>query len=200
MKSAFAKFGLALIAIAAFVAMIGIAKSEMASLPDTSPIGAFGKISNRIGPADIYPPVPGALNTAITQANISQNICNPNWSTKSERPSTSYTSPLKAKDMILYHLSGKTSDYELDHLVSLEIGGDPRSTNNLWMEKYNASIPDGGARTKDQVENALHSAICAGTLTLAQAQQIVETDWYAYYLKNLKGKFGSISSDDQDDI
>jgi hypothetical protein len=38
-----------------------------------------------------------------------------------------------------------------------------------------------GARTKDSVENALNKEVCAGTLTLQEAQEIIRTDWFNYY-------------------
>ena len=38
-----------------------------------------------------------------------------------------------------------------------------------------------GAKAKDAVENALHKEVCAGTLTLKEAQDIISTDWFKYY-------------------
>ena len=38
-----------------------------------------------------------------------------------------------------------------------------------------------GAKAKDAVENAFHKEVCAGTLTLQEAQQIIATDWFLYY-------------------
>jgi hypothetical protein len=38
-----------------------------------------------------------------------------------------------------------------------------------------------GAKTKDQVENALHKAVCDAALTLQEAQHIIVTDWLKYY-------------------
>lgn len=158
----------------------------------------------RAGPADIYPPVPGATNPNITQANITDTICNPNWSTKSIRPPASYTTALKKKQLVEFgYADTKLADYEEDHLVSLELGGDPKDPNNLWPEKYTASVADGGARSKDQVENELHREVCAGTITLAQAQTIITTDWYAFYLQMKKQvKYGSVEpqSDPDDEV
>ena len=31
------------------------------------------------------------------------------------------------------------------------------------------------------MENALHAAVCAGTLTLREAQAIIAGDWFKYY-------------------
>jgi len=38
-----------------------------------------------------------------------------------------------------------------------------------------------GAKAKDAVENALHKEVCAGTLTLQEAQHIIAIDWFQYY-------------------
>ncbi len=43
-----------------------------------------GATVNRVGPSYLYPPhatAPGLVNPDITQANIDQTICNPQWST-----------------------------------------------------------------------------------------------------------------------
>lgn len=90
--------------------------------------------------------------------------------------------------MARYGLPGSLGDYELDHLISLELGGNPKDPTNLWMEPYNASIPDGGAKVKDTVENTLHKEVCAGTITLIRAQTIIATDWYACHLSLQNGK------------
>lgn len=169
--------------------VVGLVASFHASKIKATPIvlqPVQTQITQRVSSAnDIYPTVKGATNPDITQANISQNICNKNWSTKSIRPPVSYTDKVKRDLMISQHLTGVKGDYELDHLISLEIGGSPTSLDNLWMEPYVTSIPDGGAKVKDSVENRLHKEVCSGSLLLSDAQHIVVTDWYAYY-KSMK--------------
>ncbi len=84
------------------------------------------------------------------------------------------------------------SHYEEDHLISLELGGNPRDPKNLWPEMWGTlaqpltargPFPPElvGAKAKDAVENALHREVCAGTLTLQAAQAIIATDWFKYY-------------------
>lgn len=60
--------------------------------------------------------------------------------------------------------------YELDHLVSLELGGD-NTVANLWPEPWS------DARRKDQVENALHRRVCSGAMTIEAAQARIARDW-----------------------
>ena len=124
---------------------------------------------------------PGAINPQVTQADIGSTICVAGW-TSTIRPPSSYTTALKEQQLAsgyAYHGDTKTSDYEEDHLISLEIGGSPTSPLNLWPEPYNT--PD-GARVKDQIENKLNALVCDRTITLATAQHAIATNWYAAYL------------------
>jgi hypothetical protein len=52
-----------------------------------------------------------------------------------------------------------------DHLISLELGGNPTDPRNLWPEPYPR------AADVDKIENELNSEVCSGQLTLAEAQQ-----------------------------
>jgi hypothetical protein len=106
---------------------------------------------------------PGVANPAVTQANIHRTVCVAGW-TSTIRPPASYTSALKLRQMRQYHETGPPSAYEEDHLISLELGGHPTDPRNLWPE------PVVRARAVDTVENRLHAALCAGTMTLAEAQ------------------------------
>jgi hypothetical protein len=61
--------------------------------------------STRLGPTELYPDsvrTPGYANPDITQDNIAENLCSPTWSTRTIRPPTSYTNPLKLKQMAAY--------------------------------------------------------------------------------------------------
>lgn len=186
------------------IASIAIAGAITAGV--VSHTGAPTRVSSA---SDIYPSAqltPGTINPDITQANIAQNICNPAWSTKSERPASNYTTGLKIKQIVQYgYKDTATASYEEDHLISLELGGNPTDPNNLWPEPYTASIADGGARIKDKVENYLHAQVCAGTITLEQAQHEVSTDWYAVWQSMQKSKSsdqtfgGTLNMVDRDD-
>jgi hypothetical protein len=107
---------------------------------------------------------PGVLNPDVTQANIRSTICQHGW-TSTIRPPSSYTDALKRRQMRAYRETGSISDYQEDHLISLELGGDPTDPRNLWPEPYPR------ASQMDQQENELNAQVCSGALTLAQAQQ-----------------------------
>jgi hypothetical protein len=121
---------------------------------------------------------PGAINPVVTQATIGRTICVSGW-TASIRPESSYTTGLKEQqlaDGYAYHGDTDTSDYEEDHLISLELGGSPTSPKNLWPEPYAAST---GARVKDRIENKLHDLVCARDISLTAAQRAIATNWWA---------------------
>ena len=107
---------------------------------------------------------PGVLNPDVTQANIRTTICRHGW-TDTIRPPTEYTNDLKRKQMRQYRESGSLSDYQEDHLISLELGGSPTDPRNLWPEPYPR------ASDVDKIENELNDEVCSGQLTLAEAQQ-----------------------------
>jgi hypothetical protein len=111
---------------------------------------------------------PGVVNPNVTQANIRSTICKTGW-TSTIRPPVSYTDALKIKQMKQYGETGSPSDYQEDHLISLEMGGNPTDPRNLWPEPYPR------ASQMDQIENQLNSEICDGQLTLAQAQEKEDT-------------------------
>jgi hypothetical protein len=146
--------------------------------------------AERAGPPDIYPEAaltPGAINPDVTQTNIDETICNPRWSTRKIRPPEEYTYRLKREQLGEYHDADTDSrDYEEDHLIPLELGGSPTDPKNLWPEAYATSIPDGGAKYKDKVENYLHDQVCADAMPLVQAQQRIATDWYRVYVVSVR--------------
>ncbi len=67
--------------------------------------------------------------------------------------------------------------HEVDHLVSLELGGS-NAIANLWPEPYAGRW---GARTKDVLENRLHDLVCSGAIRLRYAQRIEARNWVAAY-------------------
>jgi hypothetical protein len=107
---------------------------------------------------------PGVVNPEVRQETIGETICKHGW-TRTIRPPTSYTAALKLRQMREYGVGGEPSDYQEDHLVSLELGGHPTDPRNLWPE------PRPHAEEVDRVENELNAKVCSGELTLAQAQR-----------------------------
>jgi hypothetical protein len=101
----------------------------------------------------------GAINSDVTQENISQMICVVGW-TSTIRPATSYTDAIKLK---LFRAQGLAdadkTKYELDHYIPLELEGHPKSPDNLWLQPWDGAM---GARTKDRLERRLKKMVCVG--------------------------------------
>ena len=121
---------------------------------------------------------PGATNPDVTQATIKDTICVANW-TKTIRPATSYTNKLKRDQIREYGYRDKDpANYEEDHLISLQLGGHPTDPRNLWPEPYHRRC---GARIKDVLESRLKRNVCAGKMTLDEAQKRIASNWVNAY-------------------
>lgn len=139
----------------ALVALAAVLLTAAAFMPD-------GSTSKGPYHADLTR-TPGVLNPDVTQANIASTICKHGW-TRTIRPPTSYTNELKQRQMREYGVAGSLSDYQEDHLISLELGGHPTDPRNLWPEPYPR------ASEVDSIENDLNAQVCSGDLSLESAQ------------------------------
>ncbi|WP_329550506.1 hypothetical protein [Streptomyces sp. NBC_00696] len=122
---------------------------------------------------------PGAVSPAVTQANLKSTICRKGGYTSGIRPSTSVTGREKRLNAASYGFTGRMGDAEYDHLISLQLGGDPNDYRNLWVEPADPGHKKGSGvnNAKDPVETKLHTAVCKGQVTLAAAQKAIVTDW-----------------------
>ena len=123
---------------------------------------------------------PGATNPKVTQADLGSTICRTGY-TASIRPPAAITGREKTASEAAYGFHGKASTTEYDHLISLELGGDPNSALNLWPEPNKNGAP-GTTNPKDHVENVLKTLICNAVhgkayLPLAKAQYLISTNW-----------------------
>lgn len=109
---------------------------------------------------------PGATDPRVTPATIHQTICVAGY-TATVRP----TSVPKRRLLKTYRLNAPRAGFELDHLISLQLGGHPSDERNLWPQAY----PD--ARVKDVVETWAKREVCAGRMTLEHAQTTIRADW-----------------------
>ncbi|MHA6757036.1 hypothetical protein [Streptacidiphilus sp. PAMC 29251] len=122
---------------------------------------------------------PGALSPAVTQATLATTICRSGGYTGTIRPPVGVTNKEKAANAKSYGYTGSLHDAEYDHLISLQLGGDPNDPRNLWVEPPSPGhkVGAGPNNPKDAVETRLHTAICKKQVTLAAAQQALATDW-----------------------
>jgi hypothetical protein len=97
------------------------------------------------------------------------------------RPATSYTNGVKKQLMRVVAIDeARIGDYELDHIVPLELGGHPRRRSNLMLQPWEG---EHGAKAKDALERRLHSLVCRGKLDLTDAQLCIAQDWEACALR-----------------
>lgn len=113
---------------------------------------------------------PGAIITSATKAQI----CQSGYASSVRNVPTSEKNQVYAEYGITHHSTGQ---YEVDHLVSLELGGS-NDIANLWPE---AASPTPGFHEKDKVENYLHDQVCSGAISLHQAQVEIATNWLTVY-------------------
>ncbi len=113
---------------------------------------------------------PGAVFASATK----DQICQPGYSKDVRNVPESEKNEVYAEYGIKSHTTG---EYEVDHLISLELGGS-NDIANLWPE---AAEPRPGYHEKDKVENYLHAQVCSGAMPLQEAQQQIATDWLAVY-------------------
>jgi hypothetical protein len=119
---------------------------------------------------------PGATLTGAT----ARDVCTPGWAGRHRNVSSATKRDVYAAYGIAHHGRG---EYEMDHLVSLELGGSNVEAN-LFPE---AAEPRPGFHEKDGLENRLHDLVCAGTVTLAAAQTMISTDWLSAYRRYVPG-------------
>jgi hypothetical protein len=111
---------------------------------------------------------------AIFPNAMVQQICTYGYTRTVRNVPFSEKDQVYAEYDIYQHYAGQ---YEVDHLVPLELGGS-NDIANLWPE---AASPTPGFHQKDTVENYMHDQVCSGALSLKQAQIEIATNWLAVY-------------------
>jgi hypothetical protein len=157
------------------VDVVTLAPTGPGSPSETTPDRPFGARTKDSGctPHDGLPDsacTPGAVFPDVT----ADQICKPGYSSSVRNVPSEVSRSVYAEYGIVEHSAG---EYEVDHLVPLEIGGS-NDIANLWPE---AAAPRPGFHEKDQVENYLHDQVCSGRMSLADAQRTAATDWLAGY-------------------
>jgi hypothetical protein len=117
---------------------------------------------------------PGAYYSGLTKAVI----CSPGFHTSTVR-----NVPQSEKFAVEQEYGMQPRSYgrsiEIDHIVSLELGGS-NDIANLFPE------PGSGAanyHVKDRLENRVHDLVCAGAMSLRVAQHRIARDWEALYTR-----------------
>jgi len=106
-----------------------------------------------------------------------QDVCTPSYSRHIRDVPQAVKNQAYQEYGITSHQPG---EFEVDHLISLEIGGS-NSIKNLWPQSYQTS--PWNAHVKDKLENRLHKLVCSGQLDLATAQHAIASNWITAYQK-----------------
>ena len=122
------------------------------------------------GPLQDRACTPGAIFPNVTKSDI----CQSGYARSVRNVPDSEKNQDYAEYGITHHTTGQ---YEVDHLISLELGGS-NDIANLWPE---AASPTPGFHEKDKVENYMHDQVCSGAISLQQAQIEISTNWIAIY-------------------
>ena len=131
-------------------------------------------------------PPPGSNAPLLPDPNLTpgavlpvtrDDLCVPGYTKKVRNVPLDVKRQVYAEYGITQHRPG---DYEVDHLISLELGGS-NSLKNLWPQAY--FTKPWNAHVKDALENELHEEVCSGKLELSTAQQDIATNWIAAYKK-----------------
>lgn len=123
---------------------------------------------------------PGVAVPGLTAAKV----CRTKWG----KDARHVTEAMKREVFAAYGMSGNDDPRcapaagskqrcEIDHLISRELGG-ADDVKNLWPQPYAGRW---NAHLKDKLENRLHAELCAGRLTLPQAQEAIARDWRVVY-------------------
>jgi hypothetical protein len=132
-------------------------------------------VANAAGSGGKYPAPSLTPGKAFTPAVSLTKLCTAGY-TKTVR---SVSSNEKQLVFQRYHMKNVPGAYEVDHFISLELGGS-NDVTNLWPEPYGVTW---GARVKDRLENVLHKRVCSGQEGLTQAQYEITHDWVKAYQK-----------------
>ena len=137
-----------------------------------------------VGPDPLPDPTctPGAINPQVAQVDIDSTICRSGYTSKI-RPPESVTEAEKKASALAYGYTGSLRTAEYDHLVPLELGGDPNDPANLWVEPNDRPAATTTSNTKDILEDRLNSLVCSGQVPLAVAQEAIASNWVAALAK-----------------
>jgi|TARA_R110000787_G_scaffold286368_4_gene404413 hypothetical protein len=119
------------------------------------------------------PAIPGAIDPAITQANLDSTICDPAFLTRAAT-SPSWKAEMRRRMVDQTYRGQDPTLFELDQLVPVKLGGARMNVQNLWLQPWSGPT---GAWNKNRIEDELHQQVCARQIPLKIAQQLIARDW-----------------------
>lgn len=148
-----------------------------------TPSGATPVVIMSVDPSALNRNPPLRPDPSITPGDTlpvtAQDVCTPGYAKKVRNVPSGVKRQAYARYGIAQRAAG---EFEVDHLISLELGGS-NSIRNLWPQSF--MTHPWNAHVKDAIENELHRQVCAGTMSLHDAQHAIATDWIAAYRRVL---------------
>ncbi len=106
--------------------------------------------------------------------------------------------PLAVRQQVLRNYGMEnvpTDEYELDYLITPELGGAP-DARNLWPQRYGSRVWN--AHVKDDLERLLPRMVCNQEIRLETAQREIARDWIAAYRTYLQDRRAVAGRGDRD--
>ncbi|QDQ81328.1 hypothetical protein [Paraburkholderia megapolitana] len=167
-----------------------IASTDRASLPDRS--------SGRVGARRVlclglamtlgatiavhieaaHAQTPSMLDDKVTQQSVEETICRPGYADTVSPP---LDEPMAHKDRLLAARGIDADDgtrYALDRRVPVVLGGSPDAPANLGLLPWAGHH---GERRKELLTAKLKRCVCAGKISLSDAQSAIAGNWSAWY-------------------
>lgn len=153
-------------------ALLGLVNSACGPLDSATPTTAVVTVIPTPHPSVAMPN--GALTPGAAMSTDVAAICKPGYSSSVRDVSVETKAQVYAEYGVTSRAPGQ---YEVDHLIPLELGGS-NDVKNLWPQP---ASPAPGFHQKDVLENRLHDDVCSGKRDLVSAQRAIAADWYALY-------------------
>ncbi|MEM5398940.1 hypothetical protein [Paraburkholderia unamae] len=121
---------------------------------------------------------PRLLDTRVTQESVTDTICRPGYADTVAPP---FDETMALKNRMLAARGIDADDgvgYALDRHVPIVLGGSPDATANFDLIPWGGHA---GERRKSLLTVRLKRCVCAGRMTLAQAQAAISGNWVHQY-------------------
>ncbi|WP_414694421.1 hypothetical protein [Paraburkholderia sp.] len=121
---------------------------------------------------------PGLLDARVTQQSVGETICRPDYADTVAPP---FDQTMELKDRLLAARGIDADDgarYALDRRVPIVLGGSPDATANFDLLPWDGHA---GERRKSLLTVRLKRCVCAGRMTLAEAQAAITGNWPHQY-------------------
>lgn len=132
------------------------------------------------------------LDARVTQESVTETICRPGYADTVAPP---FDEAMAQKDRLLAARGIDSSDgvaYALDRRVPILLGGSPDAAANFDLLPWGGHA---GERRKSLLTVRLKRCVCAGRISLAQAQAAISGNWAHRYDRLTRMQCGTDAGD-----